>query len=299
MAQTRGTAWARSRRSEPVPRRTMRRLATGTLLTSLAATSGLAYGSAAAAADTGFPADRPQVVGHRGGLDSPGTENSLQALRTALASGADAVEFDVQWTRDAGAVLMHDATMNRTTNCSGTVSRMTYASFRTCELDDGSRAPNLYEALMVVRAYPNAHAYVHVRGLHNRAEGRRLTHALNKYGLNNAARTTVVTTSRPQLWTAKKHGFQGRRGLLFGDASGWSAGYNTLLPYNTSVTPELVRTAQARGKEVVLTEGHPIELGQVAALNVDGYMANGLQAALAALSRAVAEVNGRIDSLDR
>lgn len=285
-------------RSKPRPGRTARRVAGGTLLTSLAATSVVAGGSAASAAQ-GFPGDRPQVVGHRGGLDSGGTENSLRSLREALRSGADAVEFDVQWTRDAGAVLMHDATMNRTTNCRGTVSAKAYAAVRGCELDDGSRVPNLYEALQVVRAYPGSHAYVHVRGLHNRAEGRRLAHALNKYGLNSAARTTVVTTSRPQLWTAKKYGFEGRRGLLFNDPSGWKAGYDTLLPYDTPVTRERVRAAQARGKEVVVTEGHPVGVGQVLDLNVDGYLANGLQAALAALSKAVSDVTERIDSLDR
>lgn len=279
-------------------RSTARRLAGGTLLTSLAATAVVAGGPGAAAAE-GFPTDRPQVVGHRGGLDSSGTENSLRALRAAFQSGADAVEFDVQWTRDAGAVLMHDATLNRTTNCSGTVTQLTYAQVRRCTLDDGSRVPNLYEALQVVRARPNAHAYVHVRGLHNRFEGRRLAHALNKYGLNTMARTTVISTSRPQLWTAKKYGFHGRRGLLFGDPSGWSAGFETLLPYDTPVTRSLVRAAQERGKEVVPIEGHPVALGQVVGLDVDGFMANGLQSALVALSNAVADVTERIDSFGR
>ncbi|MGQ0846424.1 MAG: glycerophosphodiester phosphodiesterase [Sporichthyaceae bacterium] len=272
-------------------------MATGAALTSVVAVCGAVQGPAAMAA-SGFPDDHTQVIGHRGGYDSPGTENSVRALREALRSGADAVEFDVRWTKDDKPVVMHDSTVNRTTNCSGTVEKMSYDSFRRCELNDGSQAPNIYEALMVVRDFPKAHAYVHVKGLYAKVQAKRMMHALNKYGLNNKNRSTVITTSRDQLWTAKKYGFEGRRGLLFGSSSGWSAGYDTLLPYDTSVTRDRVRKAQARGKEVVVVEGHPTGLSSVLGLELDGYMANNLQAALAKLSDALNEVTKRLADLD-
>ena len=104
-------------------RRTVRRAATGALLTTLATGSALAYGPAAHAAyseNDGIV--KPEIIGHRGGVDW-GTENSPRTIKRAFASGADAVEIDVQWTKDLGTVIMHDNTMNRTTNCSGTVTR--------------------------------------------------------------------------------------------------------------------------------------------------------------------------------
>jgi len=57
----------------------------------------------------------PLVVAHRGAsADAP--ENTLAAIRTAAAHGADAVEVDVQRTRDGVPVLMHDETLVRTTD---------------------------------------------------------------------------------------------------------------------------------------------------------------------------------------
>lgn len=82
------------------------------------------------------------IAAHRGG--SGGTENTLSAIRSAVADGADAVEVDVRETKDGVLVLMHDASINRTSNSTGYVSRMTLAQLRTvnfmgdtiCTLDE-------------------------------------------------------------------------------------------------------------------------------------------------------------------
>lgn len=61
----------------------------------------------------------PQVISHRAQmLDAP--ENTLPGITAAAASGADGVELDVQWSSSAFPVLMHDATVDRTTNGTGT-----------------------------------------------------------------------------------------------------------------------------------------------------------------------------------
>jgi glycerophosphoryl diester phosphodiesterase len=54
---------------------------------------------------------RPWIVGHRGA--APELENSLPAFRRALGEGADAVECDVQMTRDGALVVFHDETLER------------------------------------------------------------------------------------------------------------------------------------------------------------------------------------------
>ena len=73
------------------------------------------------------------VVGHRGtggafGLYAP--ENTLSAIRLAIALGADAVEIDVRDTADGELVLMHDASLERTTGMEAEVGAMTLAELR-------------------------------------------------------------------------------------------------------------------------------------------------------------------------
>ncbi|MBX3098053.1 MAG: hypothetical protein KF761_00605 [Salinibacterium sp.] len=66
------------------------------------------------------PGDVPFVAAHRGGADGA-PENTLPAFRLALASTAEFVETDLQLTSDGVPVLMHDFTLDRTTNGSGPV----------------------------------------------------------------------------------------------------------------------------------------------------------------------------------
>jgi glycerophosphoryl diester phosphodiesterase len=66
----------------------------------------------------------PAIVGHRGGVGVEGPENTLVAMQRAAAS-AVVLEFDLRLTADHQLVLMHDATLDRTTNCSGRVIQWT------------------------------------------------------------------------------------------------------------------------------------------------------------------------------
>ena len=68
----------------------------------------------------------PQVLGHRGEVGSPAGENTLAALRLATPY-ADRLEFDLVLTADHELVLMHDLTLDRTTNCTGPVASWTLA----------------------------------------------------------------------------------------------------------------------------------------------------------------------------
>ena len=69
------------------------------------------------------------VVGHRGStLEAP--ENTLVAFHHAAESGADAVEFDVDFTKDGHAIIIHDATVDRTTNSIGRVCEHTLQEIR-------------------------------------------------------------------------------------------------------------------------------------------------------------------------
>jgi glycerophosphoryl diester phosphodiesterase len=70
------------------------------------------------------PGGRPIVVGHRGAAGHA-PENTLVAFERGLALGADVLECDVHLTRDGHLVVIHDDTLERTTNGSGPVSART------------------------------------------------------------------------------------------------------------------------------------------------------------------------------
>jgi glycerophosphoryl diester phosphodiesterase len=79
--------------------------------------------------------ERPLVIAHRGHcVDAP--EQTVTAYREAVRRGAEMIEADVRMSRDGRLVMMHDATLDRTTSGSGPVSAFTWDELRT--LDAGS-----------------------------------------------------------------------------------------------------------------------------------------------------------------
>ena len=77
----------------------------------------------------------PRVIAHRGG-GSLAPENTLAAIRTGAQRGFAGVEFDVMLSRDSVPVLIHDETLERTTNGTGTVASAAWADLAA--LDAGS-----------------------------------------------------------------------------------------------------------------------------------------------------------------
>jgi len=79
--------------------------------------------------------DRPLIFGHRG-ASAYAPMNTLLAFQLAADLQADGVELDVQLTRDGELVVIHDITVDATTDGSGTVAEMTLAEIKA--LDAGS-----------------------------------------------------------------------------------------------------------------------------------------------------------------
>ena len=75
------------------------------------------------------------VIGHRGNR-AFAPENTIASLSEAVALGVDAVEFDLRVSGDGVLVVMHDATLDRTTNGSGTVASHSVSDLR--QLDAGA-----------------------------------------------------------------------------------------------------------------------------------------------------------------
>ena len=81
-------------------------------------------------------AARPRLMAHRGGARTA-PENTLAAFRAGVDAGADMLELDVHATRDGRVVVIHDASVDRTTEASGRVSSFSLAELR--RLDAGFR----------------------------------------------------------------------------------------------------------------------------------------------------------------
>ncbi len=78
---------------------------------------------------------RPCIFAHRG-ASAYAPENTLAAFELALQQGAPAIELDVKLSADGHAVVIHDPTVDRTTNGKGKVARLSLAELRA--LDAGS-----------------------------------------------------------------------------------------------------------------------------------------------------------------
>src|SRR5207244_3350428 len=84
---------------------------------------------AAAVAKNPWLKSPPLNIAHQGGEDEF-PSNTMYAFRRALGVGADMLELDVGVTKDGQVVVMHDTTLDRTTNGHGTIASHTLAQIR-------------------------------------------------------------------------------------------------------------------------------------------------------------------------
>uniref|UniRef100_A0A8B9T9V6 Glycerophosphodiester phosphodiesterase 1 n=2 Tax=Anas platyrhynchos TaxID=8839 RepID=A0A8B9T9V6_ANAPL len=115
-------------------------------------------------------------IAHRGGAhDAP--ENTLAAIRQAAENGATGVELDLEFTADGVPILMHDETVERTTDGSGRLRDLTFdeirrlnpsAKHRLWSKFQGEKVPTLREAV-VESMHHNLTIYFDVKGHANQA----------------------------------------------------------------------------------------------------------------------------------
>ncbi|XP_006811826.1 glycerophosphodiester phosphodiesterase 1-like [Saccoglossus kowalevskii] len=90
------------------------------------------------ATDPVLEPNRVLVIAHRGGgHDAP--ENTIAAIREAKKNGADGVELDLEFTEDGVPILLHDSTVDRTTNGSGNINSFTFEEVRKLDASHGHR----------------------------------------------------------------------------------------------------------------------------------------------------------------
>jgi glycerophosphoryl diester phosphodiesterase len=102
---------------------------------------------------SGNHSGRPLIIAHRG-ASGVAPENTMPAIDSALASGADYIEIDVHLSKDGAVIVMHDKSVDRTTDGKGEIAEMTVAEIKTLDAGSwfnetftGTRVPTLEEVI--------------------------------------------------------------------------------------------------------------------------------------------------------
>jgi glycerophosphoryl diester phosphodiesterase len=89
-------------------------------------------------------------IAHRGGIVAGYAENTLAAYRQAISIGVDVIEIDLRGTRDGEVIILHDETLDRTTDGTGNVTDYTLEELKQLNAGSGESIPTYAEVLALV-----------------------------------------------------------------------------------------------------------------------------------------------------
>lgn len=224
------------------------------------------------------------AIAHRG-ASGYAPENTFAAFRRAIALGAGFIETDLQLSRDARLVAIHDATVNRTTNGQGAVHDMTLAELRRLDAGSwfgsefaGERIPTIEEIL----EFANKHDvvfYLEMKPSGSWGGEHALISALRES--REIARTVVISFDAAILAAVRKIEPTLMTGLLFEGHipnpldKAIEIGARQLAVRGDLVTPRLLKEARGHDLQVVCwTVNHPGHMRLLVQAGVDGIISD-------------------------
>lgn len=226
---------------------------------------------------------RPLIIAHRG-ASSVAPENTLAAFEMALELGADGIELDVMLSADGKLAVIHDFSVDRTTNGTGKVPQLSLAKLKTLDAGfkkaaayQGERIPTLEEVFSAV----GGKLLINVELKNYHAPFDRLTEAVvacvQEFGL---LESVLLSSFNPfnllkaqRLEPALKRGLltvPGKKGRIMRGWPGRFFLYDALHPYFCDVDAEMVQGQHSYGRQVnVWTVNSPEEMQRLADLEVD------------------------------
>ncbi len=227
---------------------------------------------------------RPTIFAHRGS-SAHAPENTLAAFELALRQGADGIELDAKLSADGQVVVIHDQTVERTTDGSGRVKSLTLAEMR--KLDAGSHfdfafrgecIPTLDEVFKAVGqlTFINVELtnYTSITDdLPVRVAELVKRHKLSRRVLFSSFNPVALLRIHPLVPDAPIGllAGPGRTGAVARSWLGTWLGYQSLHPEVSDVTAELVKRVHRRGCRVfVYTVNLPQEMRRLFDLDIDG-----------------------------
>jgi glycerophosphoryl diester phosphodiesterase len=240
----------------------------------------------------------PAVIAHRGDK-AHAPENTLAAFHQAAEKGADAIEFDVKLTADGQVIVLHDQTVDRTTNGTGNVSKFSLAALR--ELDAGTRFSSQFQGERIPtlgEVFETVGRRVHINiELTNYATPgdslvEKVIELVRKFNFQNQ---TLFSSFTPCNLRKARNLLPGvPRGLLilsgglgfWGRTFGWLGDYFALHPNLVDINSRLVNRVHAAGKRIhVWTVNAEKDIRRVVALDVDAIFTDNPGLALVLLGR--------------
>ncbi len=224
------------------------------------------------------------VIAHRGASGNA-PENTLAAFRKAVALGATFIETDLQLSRDAHFVAIHDETVNRTTNGQGAVHGMTLTELRRLDAGSwfgsefaGERIPTLEEILEFSKKN-DVVFYLEIKPGGSWGGEHALIGSLRESG--EIPRVVVISFDAAIVLNLRKIEPTLMTGLLYDGQienpldKAVAIGARQLLVRGDLVTPALLAEARKKDLQVVCwTVNHPAHMRMLAAAGVDGIMSD-------------------------
>jgi len=196
-------------------------------------------------------------VGHRGARGHA-PENTMISFTTGAHMGVDAVETDVQLSQDGEVVLIHDHTVDRTTDGHGFVKDMTLAELKRLDAGcwyspeyAGERIPTLTELLMWAKDRVGVAIEIKNGPIYYPGIAEKTIHLLRQHGMER--QVILISFDHLVLREAKEIAPEIATGILYvggladAVAAARAALADSLNPHWAYVTPELVRGAHAAG----------------------------------------------------
>jgi len=213
------------------------------------------------------------IMGHRGASGYE-PENTLRAIRRALDMGVTAVEVDVQLTQDGELAVIHDSTVDRTTNGTGFVRDFTLAALKRLDAGQGEAIPSLAEVVEEVTR--RAHLAVELKHPEAAPAVLRFFQARGIF-----AQAQVISFWHPAVKALKEREPRLRTGVLLVGCPADPVGLaraalaEALVLHYAYVTPELVAAAHAAGLLVYIWNIDDVDtLKPYLAMNLDGIGSN-------------------------
>jgi glycerophosphoryl diester phosphodiesterase len=224
------------------------------------------------------------VIGHRG-ASGHAPENTLAAFRKAVALGATFIETDLQLSRDAHFVAIHDATVNRTTNGKGAVHDLTLAQLRNLDAGSwfgsefsGERIPTLEEILQFSKKN-DVVFYLELKPGGSWGGEHALIGALRESG--EIARAVAISFDAALVLRLRETDPTLMTGLLYEGQfenptqKAVEVGARQLIARGDLVTPALLEQARKKDLQVVCwTVNHPAHMRMLIEAGVAGIMSD-------------------------
>lgn len=224
---------------------------------------------------------QPELMAHRGN-SAVAPENTLAAFAEALKTPAQSCELDVHLSADGEVIVMHDATVDRTTNGTGAIADLTLAQIKALDAGGwfgkrfvGEKVPTLAEVVALVG--DKVKLNVEIKSAADPDSSLKVVQILRDGGI--LEQSMISSFGLQALLETRKHWPKGTLALITGKGSDLQIaidhGMQWFNIYYHEVDEALVKRAHAAGLKVMIwTMDDPDLWAHYAALEVDGICTN-------------------------